>query len=278
MDPRIDVHRIFQFQPGDVFILRNAGNIYTDDVLRSILIAIHEYNIQYIIVLGHIDCAMKKIKARKLRDNLTLGALKYICGKSHNVLIDLIKFFRPFADELKNINNQVEKIHSSRGLLGNVEVIGMLYDVDTGWVFEYDKIKDFAFVEDFTEKYYGLLDEKRKEFLDFLEIMQTQVEASIERELELKTIVLDELDDDQEFEDDNKNDYKKLFNIIDKEIFLNVRKNKDILSKNQVANISLSIEVPKIHIPKINFPKINVSVPHIYRKKKQNSNDILGGF
>ncbi|MFW9785498.1 MAG: carbonic anhydrase, partial [Candidatus Heimdallarchaeota archaeon] len=26
MDPRIDVHRIFQLKPGDVFVLRNAGN------------------------------------------------------------------------------------------------------------------------------------------------------------------------------------------------------------------------------------------------------------
>ena len=40
MDSRIDVHRIFQLKPGDALVLRNAGNQYTEDVLRSILIAI----------------------------------------------------------------------------------------------------------------------------------------------------------------------------------------------------------------------------------------------
>ena len=47
MDPRIDVHRIFQLNPGDVFILRNAGNIYTIDMLRSIIFAIVKYQIKY---------------------------------------------------------------------------------------------------------------------------------------------------------------------------------------------------------------------------------------
>ena len=40
MDPKIDIHRIFQLKPGDVFVLRNAGNVYTQDMLRSILISI----------------------------------------------------------------------------------------------------------------------------------------------------------------------------------------------------------------------------------------------
>ena len=34
MNPRIDIHRIFQLNPGDAFVLRNAGNQYTEDVLR----------------------------------------------------------------------------------------------------------------------------------------------------------------------------------------------------------------------------------------------------
>ena len=44
MNPRIDVHRIFQLNPGDVFVLRNAGNICTMDAFRSIILAILEYN------------------------------------------------------------------------------------------------------------------------------------------------------------------------------------------------------------------------------------------
>jgi len=34
MDPRIDVNRIFQLTPGDAFVLRNAGNYYSRDMLQ----------------------------------------------------------------------------------------------------------------------------------------------------------------------------------------------------------------------------------------------------
>ena len=54
MDSRIDIHRIFQLNPGDVFVLRNGGNQYSEDMVRSLLIAIYEYDVQYIIILGYI--------------------------------------------------------------------------------------------------------------------------------------------------------------------------------------------------------------------------------
>ena len=66
MDSRIDVYRIFQLKPGEVFVLRNAGNVYTEDILRSVLVAIHIYNIQCIVVLGHLDCGMKKLHLHDL--------------------------------------------------------------------------------------------------------------------------------------------------------------------------------------------------------------------
>ena len=56
MDPRIDIHRIFQLEPGDVIVLRNAGNIFTQDMIRSLIIAIFKYKIKYIVILGHLDC------------------------------------------------------------------------------------------------------------------------------------------------------------------------------------------------------------------------------
>jgi carbonic anhydrase len=39
MDARINGFRIFGFAPGDRHILRNAGGLVTDDVLRSLVIS-----------------------------------------------------------------------------------------------------------------------------------------------------------------------------------------------------------------------------------------------
>jgi carbonic anhydrase len=39
MDTRINGFRIFGLEPGDAHILRNAGGLVTDDVLRSLVIS-----------------------------------------------------------------------------------------------------------------------------------------------------------------------------------------------------------------------------------------------
>ena len=70
MDPRVDVLSIFQLNPENVFILRNAGNICTLDMMRSIIITINKYKVRNIIVLGHTDCGMTKINMSELRKEL----------------------------------------------------------------------------------------------------------------------------------------------------------------------------------------------------------------
>ena len=169
MDPRIDVYRIFQLNLGDVFVLRNAGNVLTDDMLRGILIAIFKYKVRNIIVLGHIDCGMKKLSTRQLRDILNPGSLNYICGRGYDVGLQLIKFFKIFADEIFNIKNQMGSISAFRGLPVAVNVIGMLYDVETGWVYDYEDIKDLESYKDFHFYKKDLAKKKRDQFLDFLD-------------------------------------------------------------------------------------------------------------
>ena len=102
MDPRIDIYRIFQLNPGDVFILRNAGNIYTQDVLRSILITIFKYEIKYIIILGHLDCGMTKINPVELRKKLPSEFLSRLSSNYSELFSELINFFKPFENEVSD--------------------------------------------------------------------------------------------------------------------------------------------------------------------------------
>jgi len=114
IDAWIDVYRIFQLKPGDAFVLRNAGNTYTEDVLRSVLVAIHKYNIQYIVVLGHLDCGMKKLHVGNLIDKLTDSAIKRFMWSETNFYLGFQKFFKAFTDEIMNIKNQVQKFRKAR--------------------------------------------------------------------------------------------------------------------------------------------------------------------
>jgi len=266
MDPRIDVYRIFQLKPGDVFVLRNAGNVLTEDVLRGILIAIFIYNIRNIIVLGHTDCGMKKLKTRQLREILSPGSLKYICGKGHNVGLQLIQFFKIFADEIFNIKKQMESISGFHGLPVDLNVIGMLYDVETGWVYEYEDIKDLKSFKDFHFYEEDLAKKKHEQFSDFL--------CNIEENIKKKPKI-----DAEKTEDNEKNEIKSSFSNMDinvpnvavdnldiKEVLIQ-NTNKLIKQiQNNLDQLKINMNFPEIKIPKISIPKIRVYLPKVYLK------------
>ncbi|MFX1313899.1 MAG: carbonic anhydrase, partial [Promethearchaeota archaeon] len=134
MDPRINIHHIFQLNPGDVFILRNAGNIFTSDMMRSILLAIVNYKIKYIIILGHLDCGMKKINLTELRMKLPSKFLSQLSKNNINILSELNSFFVPFSNEIKNLLRQIKNLQTIQDLFPEIEITGMLYDTNTGWV------------------------------------------------------------------------------------------------------------------------------------------------
>ena len=93
MDPRIDIHRIFQLDPGDVFVIRNAGNLSNQNSLRSILLAIYQYNIKYIIILGHLDCGMTKINLLELKKNVPYEFLPYSSKRNSDLFTETKEFF-----------------------------------------------------------------------------------------------------------------------------------------------------------------------------------------
>jgi carbonic anhydrase len=57
MDVRIDPLRLLGLERGDAHILRNAGGLATDDVIRSIEVSQRRWETREIIVIHHTDCA-----------------------------------------------------------------------------------------------------------------------------------------------------------------------------------------------------------------------------
>ena len=58
MDSRIDPLDIVGMQPGDAKILRNAGARVTEDVLRTLVLAVHLLGVNRVLVMPHTDCRM----------------------------------------------------------------------------------------------------------------------------------------------------------------------------------------------------------------------------
>ncbi|MCL2781771.1 MAG: carbonic anhydrase [Actinomycetia bacterium] len=58
MDARLDPLPALGLSVGDVHLIRNAGGLVTDDVLRSLAISQHHLGTREVAVIGHTDCGM----------------------------------------------------------------------------------------------------------------------------------------------------------------------------------------------------------------------------
>src|ERR1700748_2380915 len=58
MDARLDVYRILGLNEGETHVIRNAGGVVTDDVIRSLAISQRLLGTEEIILIHHSDCGM----------------------------------------------------------------------------------------------------------------------------------------------------------------------------------------------------------------------------
>ena len=274
MDPEVEVYKIFNLELGDVMVMRNAGNMFTDDILRSILIAIHKKKIENIIVLGHTNCALGDVDVNKLKMDLWQSALAYICKKGLSVNFQLYKFFQLFADEIQNVKKQVDKIQSFEGFPTNLQVSGMLYDSETGWVFGPHTVSQLEDLTRYRTEFKNLVFNKHQLFISGLEDEKVEDNAPLNPSVSEISVSSIKEHSHQESENRNRpqaNEREKFSsrgipslkenaggsnNVGDlmadsSEVIPMMR---DIISKNMA-----SIKVPKV--PKISIPKIKVYIP-----------------
>lgn len=253
MDPRIDINQIFQFKPGDVFILRNAGNIYTLDIMRSIVIAIYKYKVKYIIVLGHLDCGMTKLNIKELRQKLSNEFLKRLSINYSDLLSKLYNFFKPFDNEIRNIINQMNDLQEITAYFPDVEITGMLYDIKSGWIFTKEDFRDLLIEENHSKIYRGLLYEKNQQLSKSLKTSDVIKHASegLVNEIQVNKLNLQEENDFLEKAE------KIVEGIGDDEFQKAVDDDKDLFQ----------LKMPKIQIPKIYIPKLKVRIPSSFKDK-----------
>ena len=61
MDSRIDTFRIFGLESGEAHILRNAGGLATDDMLRSLVLSQRLLQTREIILMHHTNCGLHRM-------------------------------------------------------------------------------------------------------------------------------------------------------------------------------------------------------------------------
>ena len=122
MDSRIDPLAMLGLVKGDAKILRNAGARVTEDVLRTLVLAVHLLDVRRVMVIAHTDCRMSKVTDEQVHADIlaTSGV------DTRSLAFDTV------ADQRAVLAHDVRKIRSSPYLPADLTVIGCIYDLETG--------------------------------------------------------------------------------------------------------------------------------------------------
>ena len=121
MDARIDTARLLGLSEGDAHVIRNAGGVVTDDVLRSLLISQRLLGAEEIILIQHTDCGMLTFRDDDIKD-----AIEADTGIRPPFALE------SFPDLEENVRQSIRRIRACPFIPVKDRIRGFVYDVKTG--------------------------------------------------------------------------------------------------------------------------------------------------
>jgi carbonic anhydrase len=121
MDARINGHGAFGLNPGEVHLLRNAGGVVTDDIIRSLAISQHALGTREIMIIHHTDCGLARLEEDRFRAHLATFA-----GYRPTWAV------QAFKDPHDSVRESLRRVRDSPFLLHHDAVRGFIFDVDNG--------------------------------------------------------------------------------------------------------------------------------------------------
>lgn len=70
MDSRMDIFKILGLENGEAHIVRNAGGVITDDVIRSLCLSQRFLGTREIVLLHHTDCGLQMVSEDEFKSEL----------------------------------------------------------------------------------------------------------------------------------------------------------------------------------------------------------------
>ena len=121
MDARIVPTHMLGIQYGDANVLRNAGALVTDDILRSLVVSHHLLGTHQALVIGHTDCGLSAFSDDEIRRRIQA-----------EVGAEAPMEFLAFRDVEESVAQSVERVRACELLGPEYRASGFVYDVRTG--------------------------------------------------------------------------------------------------------------------------------------------------
>jgi len=121
MDARIVPLRALGIEEGDAHVIRNAGGVVTDDVIRSLTVSQRKLRTIEVMVVMHTKCGMHGLADAEFRDEVEAEAGQRPAWPSGG-----------FPDLEQAVREGVGKLQTSPFLPHKDQLRGFVYDVETG--------------------------------------------------------------------------------------------------------------------------------------------------
>ena len=121
MDARLNVYALLGLREGEAHVIRNAGGVVTDDVIRSLVISQRLLGTEEVVLIHHTDCGMTtfsddEVKAQIYAETGLRPAFA----------------FEAFPEVALDVRQSIARIQASPFVPKKGGIRGFVYEVETG--------------------------------------------------------------------------------------------------------------------------------------------------
>ncbi len=125
MDSRMDVFEMLGLAHGEAHIIRNAGGVVTDDVVRSLVLSQRLLGTREIILLHHTDCGLQKVEEDSLKSEIEA-----------ETGIRPVWSIESFKDPYQDVCQSIRRLQVSPFLAHKEYIRGFVYCIEDGRLVE----------------------------------------------------------------------------------------------------------------------------------------------
>jgi carbonic anhydrase len=120
MDSRLDVFALFGLQMGEVHVLRNAGGVVTDDMIRSLAISQRKLGTREILLMQHGGCGLATFSDDDFSETLADETGMRPSWRTH-----------AFRDPVVSVRQGMAQLRHDPFLVRGTRVRGFVVDIET---------------------------------------------------------------------------------------------------------------------------------------------------
>src|SRR3989440_2105444 len=121
MDARLNPYGLLGLQEGDAHVIRNAGGVVSEDVIRSLAISQRLLGTREIVLIHHTDCGMLTFTDDQVKEQIRADT-----GLRPPFALEAF----PDADE--DVRQSIARIKASPFVPSKDSIRGFVYEVETG--------------------------------------------------------------------------------------------------------------------------------------------------